>query len=158
VTDVREALGAQRLAGELRRCVHAKKFRFRLENGDSQCDRCQRVIPAALSKRGRNARIRGNARELEIAKATGGEKVGHHGGPEDVRLGLLNIQSKVRSGSAFPGWQWDELSKLPRTGGRIPALIVTDAPGPGIRRRSIVVLTLEDFTDLHGRITSEEAP
>jgi hypothetical protein len=75
-----------------------------------------------------------------------------------VRLGLLNIQSKVRSGSAFPGWQWDELSKLPRTGGRIPALIVTDAPGPGIRRRSIVVLTLEDFTDLHGRITPEEAP
>jgi translation initiation factor IF-1 len=156
VTDVREALGAQRLAGELRRCVHARKFRFRLENGDSQCARCQRVIPAALSKRGRNARIRGNSRELELAKDVGGQKVGMFGGETDVRSGLINAQSKVRK--AFPYWTTRELDRLPRTGGRIPALIVTDAPGPGIRRRSIVVLTLEDFTDLHGRITAQEAP
>jgi hypothetical protein len=155
VTDaVREALGAQRLAGELRRCVHARKFRFRLENGDSQCARCHRVIPAALSKRGRNARIRGNARELEIAKELGGVKTGHHGGPDDVRVGMFTAQSKVRSGSAFPGWQWDELAKLPRTGGRTPVLFVTDAPGPGIRRRALAIVTLDDWRALHG----EEKP
>jgi hypothetical protein len=148
--DIRANLGQQRLAGELRRCVHPRKFRFRLENGDSQCGRCLKVIPAALSKRGRNARLRGNVRELELAHTLGGEKVGHHGGPEDVRIGLFNVQSKVRAGVAFPGWQWDELAKLPRTGGRVPALIVTDSPGPGTRRRAIVVVTLDDWRSLHG--------
>jgi hypothetical protein len=45
-----------------------------------------------------------------------------------------------------------ELDRLPRAGGRLPALVVTDSPGPGTRRRSIVVLALEDFVELHGRI------
>lgn len=108
----------------------------------------ERTCPKA--KRGRSARNRGNRRELEIARQLGGEKVGQYQGPEDIRTPLLNVQSKVRK--AFPTWMTTELSRLPRTGGRLPALVVTDAPGPGIERQSIVVMTLADFTDLHGRI------
>jgi hypothetical protein len=114
------------------------------------CRSCRERKDEARSRRGRTARARGNRRELEIAKALGGTKVGHHGGPEDVRAGLLNVQSKVRAGAAFPGWMVRELDRLPRTGGRLPALIVTDVPGRGVRRRCLVVMALDDFRELHG--------
>jgi hypothetical protein len=146
MTDLRSALGAQRLAGEVAR------HRHRWVKTDwaewEECASCRALRDPAKSRKGRSSRNRGNRRELEIAKSLGGVKVGHHGGPEDVRAGMLNVQSKVRK--AFPNWQWDELAKLPRTGGRLPALIVTDSPGSGIKRRCIVVMCLDDFVELHG--------
>jgi hypothetical protein len=95
VTDVREALGAQRLAGELRRCVHDRRYRVRLENGDSQCARCQRVIPAALSKRSRASRSRGNRRELYVQRTYGPVKVGQRGDAIDNIGRTFKWQSKT---------------------------------------------------------------
>jgi hypothetical protein len=50
-----------------------------------------------------------------------------------------------------------ELAKLPRTGGRIPVLVVTSPPGldPSDRRKrlAIVVVTLDDWRALHGEET-----
>ena len=156
MTDIREALGAQRLAAEVARHRHVwtPAHSFDAEEGVEvwfeSCERCFVIRDPAKSHRGRSSRNRGNRREIEIAKALGGTKVGHFGGETDVRVGLLNVQSKVRK--AFPNWQWDELAKLPRTGGRLPALIVTDSPGRGIKRRCIVVMVLEDFAELHGPV------
>ena len=45
---------------------------------------------------------------------------------------------------------WAELAKLPRTGGRIPTLIVSDRPGPGHRTRRYVVRLMDDDVALHG--------
>ena len=134
--DALAALGAHRRAT---RCDHCGAWTGK---------RHERTCP--LAKRGRSSNTRGKRRELEIANAIGGEKVGQYGGPEDIRTPLLNVQSKVRK--AFPRWMTDELDKLPRSGGRLPALVVTDAPGSGTKRESIVVMRLADFTDLHGRI------
>ncbi len=61
---------------------------------------------------------------------------------------LLAVQAKC--GGAFSERYWRWLSAIPRSGGRIPVLIVGDAPGPGHRRRAFVVLELGDFRDLHG--------
>jgi hypothetical protein len=148
-----EALGAQRVAGELKRHRHDY-----LANGIGYevqwACRCGAIRDPVKSKRGKSARRRGNNRELELAVLMGGEKVGHHGGPDDVRLPLINVQSKVRK--AFPYWMTTELAKLPRTGDRVPALIVTDSPGRGKARRTIIVLELSDFQNLHGRV--EETP
>ncbi len=47
------------------------------------------------------------------------------------------------------GYEW-ELVKLPRAGGRIPTLIVSDRPGPGHRTRRYVVRMMADDLDLHG--------
>ena len=154
MTDLREALGAQRLAGEVARHRHRWEWeQVGVVNGfatyGDKC-RCGVIKDAAKSRKGRSARNRGNRRELELARSLGGTKVGHYGGPEDVRVGLLNAQSKVRK--AFPYWMTTELAKLPRTGGRLPALIVTDSPGSGIKRRCIVVMVLEDFAELHGPV------
>jgi hypothetical protein len=158
--DVREALGAQRVAGELKRHRH-RWVRYEASQGYSdlisvttRCEGCGVQQDPVKSKRGKSARRRGNNRELELAVLMGGEKVGHHGGPDDVRLPLINAQSKVTK--QFPYWMTTELAKLPRTGDRVPALIVTDSPGRGKARRTIIVLELSDFQNLHGRV--EETP
>ena len=112
------------------------------------CLRCGKVKDEQRSRKGKSARRRGNDYERDLAQMLGGTKVGHHGGPDDVRAGMFTVQSKVRK--AFPSWMTDELAKLPRTDGRIPVLVVADAPGPGHRRRAIAVVTLDDWRDLHG--------
>lgn len=149
MTDIRSNLGSARLAGEQRRHRHIW-VRFHAPDGTFLFDGCACGVhqDAVKTRAGRSARNRGNRRELELAKTLGGTKVGQYGGPEDVRVGLFVIQSKVRRN--FPTWMTAELAKLPRTDGRIPLLVVTDSPGPGQRRKSIVVLSLEDWRDLHG--------
>ena len=63
-------------------------------------------------------------------------------------------RAKVQRLHFAGGWVservWAELVKLPRAGGRIPTLIVSDRPGPGHRTRRYVVRTLDDDLDLHG--------
>lgn len=112
------------------------------------CARCHAERDPIRSRRGKSARRKGNDYERELAQRLGGVKVGHFGGPEDVRHGMFVVQAKVRGN--FPSWQWDELVKLPRTGGRVPILVVADSPGPGHRRRAMVVISLDDWVDLHG--------
>ncbi len=120
-----------------------------------RCLRCRKVYDPVVSRRGKSARRRGNDYERELAARLGGPKVGHFGGPDDVRAGMFNVQAKVRAN--FPGWMDDELRKLPRTGGRVPVLVVADSPGQGRKRRAIVVVSLEDWTALHGSQASDAA-
>jgi hypothetical protein len=154
MTDIRSALGAARLEGEQRRHRH----RWVYTMSAAICPGCNTVEDIEAhrlkSRRGRTARQRGNRRELELAKQLGGVKVGQYGGPDDVRVGdMFAIQSKVRGN--FPTWMTTELDKLPRTGGRIPVLIVTGPAGldPADRRKrpAIAIVHLTDWTDLHGR-------
>jgi hypothetical protein len=151
VTDLRSNLGAQRLAGELRRHRHRWETYFGEGEAFDCCATCGKHKDPLVSKRGLNARKRGNRRELELARALGATKTGHFGGPDDVRGGMFVYQSKVRA--AFPTWMTAELAKLPRTGDRVPVLIVTGPPGldPSDRRKriAIAVVTLDDWRDLH---------
>ena len=118
---------------------------------DGTCRKgCGAVRDPAASRRGRTSLRAGKDAERAIAKAyPDGKRVGQFGGPDDVVVGdLFVVQSKA--GVRFPGWMWDELAKLPRTGGRIPTLIVSDRPGPGRPTRRIVVRMMADDLDLHG--------
>lgn len=104
----------------------------------------------ARQKRGRTSLRAGKDGERAIAKAYGGERVGQYGGASDVVVGeLFSVQSKV-------GWFserfWNELQKLPRTGGRIPTLIVSDRPGSGKPTRRLVIRLMSDDVDLHGKV------
>ena len=115
-----------------------------------KCSLCGAVRDPVASRRGRTSLRAGKDAERAIAKAyPDGRRTGQYGGPDDVLIGdLFVVQSKA--GARFPGWMWDELAKLPRAGGRIPTLIVSDRPGPGRPTRRIVVRMMADDLDLHG--------
>lgn len=112
------------------------------------CTRCGKVRDEAATRRGRNNRARGNAIEREIGKALGLRRVGQYGGPDDLTSPMFAAQ--VKSGGAFSERYWSWLRAIPTTAGQTPLLVVTDAPGPGHRRRAVVVVTIEDWQALHG--------
>ena len=117
------------------------------------CARCHKPKDASATRRAHSSIRAGKDAERAIAKAyPGGIRTGHHGGPDDVLVGdLFIVQSKA--GGWFSERVWAELQKLPRLGGRIPTLIVSDRPGPGHRTRRYVVRLLADDVDLHGHTT-----
>ena len=117
----------------------------------AQCLICEQPRNPAASRRGKSALRAGKDAERAIAKAyPNARRTGQFGGPDDVVIGeLFIVQSKA--GSWFSERVWAELAKLPRAGGRIPTLIVSDRPGPGPQRtRRYVVRMMDDDVALHG--------
>lgn len=112
------------------------------------CRRCEAVRDPDRSRRGSNNRSRGNAVEREVAKKLGLRRVGQYGGKDDVAGDLFAAQ--VKSGGSFSERYWNWLKAVPVNSGQTALLVVTDAPGPGHKRRAVVVLDLEDWRDLHG--------
>jgi hypothetical protein len=116
---------------------------------------CGKLRDDAAVKRGRTSLRAGKDAERAIAKAYGGTRTGMYGGPDDVLVGeLFVVQSKA--GGWFSTRYWNELAKLPRTGGRIPTLIVSDRPGTGHPVRRLVIRMMSDDVDLHGQSAPAE--
>lgn len=115
---------------------------------DWRCDRCGKPQDTALSRRGKNNRNRGNAIERAVAAQLGLRRVGQFGGPDDVSGAMFAGQ--VKSGTAFSEKLWRWLKSVPVNADQTAILVVTDAPGPGHRRRAIVVVDLADWVSLHG--------
>jgi hypothetical protein len=114
----------------------------------TRCDRCGKYFDAVSAKRGKNNRSRGNAIEREVGKRLGLRRVGQYGGPDDLAGELFVAQ--VKSGGSFPERLWSWLKAVPANAGQTPLLVVTDAPGPGNRRRALVILELDEWIALHG--------
>lgn len=101
-------------------------------------------------KRGLNARRRGNSFEREVAAKLGGRRVGHFGGKVDVEVpGYLKVQTK--NGGAYPALLDRWLRAVPVQAGELRAVVVGDAPGPGTKRRSLIVFDLSEFCAYHGK-------
>lgn len=146
--DMRSAVVIER---EPRPCKHPKWLRGTVDGVES-CTSCGHSFDPVNQRRGRTSLRAGKDAERAIAKAYGGRRVGQYGGPDDVIVGdLFAVQSKA-SPSWFSERYWLELEKLPRTGGRIPTLVVSDKPGPGHRTRRLVIRTLDDDVSLHGEL------
>lgn len=133
---------------------HPRDRRTKHADGTVTCDRCGATLDPARMRAGKAANARSKREERRLAKDHGGIRTGHNGGPDDVKSDLLVVQSKCGT-----GW-WStryaaELDKLPRTGGRIPALIVSNGQ-PGRHVRRIVVVDYRDWRDLYGNL--EETP
>jgi hypothetical protein len=111
------------------------------------------VIDPIRSRRGKNARKRGLAIQHDFARDLGLENL-QGNGPIDARTDDLYASeafvAQIKSGLRFPGWMANELAKLPRSGGRIPILGIAETPGPGRKRRRIVVVDADDWIGLHG--------
>lgn len=113
-----------------------------------QCVRCGAHWDAIAARRGRLNRSRGNAIEREIAARLGLARVGQYGGPDDIRGALFAGQ--VKSGGAFPERAWRWLKAVPVDAGQVAILVLATAPGPGAKRRGVVIIDLDDWADLHG--------
>lgn len=109
------------------------------------CGSCGKQLDPVVARRGRTSRNRGNAFEREVAAKLGGRMVGQYGDKVDVDVpGWLLVQCK--NGGAYPerldGW----LRAIPARSDYLRAVVIGDAPGPGGRRRSLIVLDLDEFT------------
>ncbi len=118
------------------------------------CRRCGHPADPARLRRGRRNRARGNEIEREIGRRLGLRRVGQWGGPDDLAGELFAAQ--VKSGGAFPERLWGWLKAVPVTAGQTALLVVTDAPGPGHRRRAVVVLDIADWIALHGPTEADD--
>jgi len=116
--------------------------------GMHQVCRCGAVKDPVVSRRGTNNRKRGNAYELAVAKRLGLRRTGMYGGADDAKGDHMTLQVKV--GGMFPETIWRWLSALPRDADRIRAVVIGDAPGPGGRRREVIVFDLSEWTEWHG--------
>jgi hypothetical protein len=120
------------------------------------CSVCGKLHDLSASRRGRNNRSRGNAIEREIAHKLGLKRVGMYGGPDDIGSAAQPFIGQVKSGKSFPERLYRWLKALPSNANQTPILVMTDAPGPGIRRRALVIVTLDDWIQLHGPVDTEE--
>lgn len=114
-----------------------------------QCVRCNAVRDEARQRRGKTARQRGNGYEREVAAKLGGRRVGQFGDQVDVDVpGYLRLQCK--NGGAFPERLDRWLRAIPVEAGLLRAVVIGDAPGPGHKRRSLIVFDLDEWASWHG--------
>jgi hypothetical protein len=113
----------------------------------TECVRCGSVLDERAQRRGKNNRQRGNAIEREIGKKLGMKRVGQFGGKDDLSNALFAAQ--VKSGGAFSERQWAWLKAVPVIAGQTQLLVVADTPGPGKKRRALVILDLDAWAELH---------
>ena len=113
------------------------------------CARCGVAKDPLRARRGKTSRNRGNAYERSVAARLGVSRVGQYGGKEDVAGDWIAVQ--VKNGTYYPeridGW----LRSIPERADRLRAVVIGDAPGPGNRRRELIVLDLGDFVNWYGR-------
>lgn len=106
-------------------------------------------IDPAKSRRGKNARNRGNAFERELAAKLNGKRVGMFGGKTDVETDFAVIQAKV--GKSYPERLDSWLRQLKPRSDQLAVLVVGDSPGPGTRRRALAIIDLDDFIEWFGK-------
>lgn len=116
-----------------------------------ECGRLKADILAA-SRRARNNRSRGLAIQREANRKLGvsniaGNAVNHDGGRHDEPFA-----TESKSGASFSERYWRWLRAIPAAADQTAVLLVSDTPGPGRKRRTLVVLELGDFIDLHGEL------
>jgi hypothetical protein len=128
-------------------CRHPRYLRASVD-GIETCMSCGHAFDPLVKRRGRNNRSRGNAIERAVGKELGMRRVGQYGGPDDLSGSMFAAQ--VKSGGSFSERYWAWLKAVPVTADQTPILVVADAPGPGHKRRAMVILELSDWRALHG--------
>lgn len=102
------------------------------------------------SRRGKNARQRGNSFEREVAAKLNGKRVGQYGGKTDVETTVFVVQTKVGNGF-FSDRIWKWLKELAPKADQVAVVVIGDAPGPGTKRRAVAVMDLDDLAEWWGK-------
>ena len=135
-----------------RLCNHPRRDR----QGQT-CGRCGHVLDEKRQRRGRQSRNYGNRAELAVARKYGGQKVGHAGGPVDVRGKDFNTQ--VKTHRRLPPGEWTKaFAKLEASRERIPRLLLRFVMGAGVAPQDYFVFRADDFLDWFGRDEETVSP
>lgn len=103
------------------------------------CTRCPAVRDRDRARRGKQSRNYGNRAELAVARKYGGEKIGHAGGPVDVRGAQFNVQ--VKTHRRLPPAEWRKAFQgMAASRERMPRLLLRFLPGPGLPPDDYVVI------------------
>lgn len=119
----------------------------RVYEGDF-CATCNKPKDEAASRRARNNRKRGNRIQAQRIVALGGRNLAGNNPNLDGLGAMFAYESK--SGGAFSDRYWRWLTGIPKRGNETGVLIVTEAPGPGHKARSYVVVEYDEWRELHG--------
>jgi hypothetical protein len=106
------------------------------------CLRCFAVKDEARSKRGKNARSRGNALERWANGLLGITNRGKYGGPEDGGGEADWISVQTKSGAYFPKTIDRWLRAVPVRAGQMRGVVLVETPGVGTKRRALLVVDL----------------
>lgn len=128
-----------------------RRHEWMANGGPTFCRRCNKPKDDLAARRGKNNRARGNAIEREVGKSLGLRRVGQFGGPTDLGETGDMFAVQVKSGGSFSERFWQWLKAVPVAADQTAILVVTDAPGPGHKRRAVVVVDLTDWVLLHGK-------
>lgn len=135
-------------------------FRFQAasETGPGEewtgCLRCPAIRDETKARRGKQSRNYGNRAELAVARTYGGTKIGHAGGPVDVRGTDWNTQ--VKTHRRKPPREWTSaFQAMSANRERMPRLLLRFVLGPGIAPDDYFVVRGSDWLLWHGK--DEEA-
>jgi len=110
-----------------------------------RCSRCGAVRDEARSRRGRNARKRGNGLQAKAAKAAGIANIGALGLPEDAGKSTDWLVLQVKSGLGYPKNLDRWLRALTATADQLRGVVYVETPGPGRKAKRLIVLDYEEF-------------
>ena len=124
-------------------------------NGDpTHCLRCGRPKDETRARRGRQSRNYGNRAELDVARRYGGQKVGHHGGPVDVRGDEWNTQ--VKTHRRLPPAEWRKaFGAMAASTDRLPRLLLRFVIGGGQPPEDYIVVPGSAWLDWFGKDEEE---
>jgi hypothetical protein len=114
------------------------------------CARCPAIRDETRARRGKQSRNYGNRAELKVARTYGGTKVGHAGGPVDVRGKVWNTQ--VKTHRRPPPREWVKaFGAMSANLERMPRLLLRFVMGPGVPPDDYFVVPAKAWLDWHGK-------
>jgi hypothetical protein len=115
---------------------------YRSVRQETWCDVCGKPKDELRSKRGKNARSRGNALERWANGLLGISNRGKFGGPEDGGGEADWISVQTKSGAYFPKTIDRWLRAVPVRAGQMRGVVLVETPGVGTKRRALLVVDL----------------
>lgn len=110
---------------------------------------CGAIKDATRSRRGRTSRSYGNRAELSAARRYGGTKIGHAGGPVDIRG--TDFATQVKTHRRLPPVEWRKAFGAMAQDNRCPRLLLRFVQGPGLPPVDYFVFPADDWLDWFGR-------
>lgn len=108
------------------------------------------------SRRGRTARQRGNSYERSVARRLGLSRTGQYGTKVDVGAVDDWIVAQCKTGSSYPERLDKWLRDLPVNDRQQRAVVISDSPGPGHRRRELIVFDFSEWLLWYGPVSEDE--